>query len=360
MDKVQITELELNGSQGFDFYRVPGLVTVSSGDLLVCYEGRQTEGDRRTLLMRRSRDGGRTFEPRTVLAQPTGGELLHNPMLLAGPEDRVWLFWCQDYSHLFLRESRDGGTTFGPTRDLTQVVDGFHREWPVTLWSISPGHGIRMTDGTLVVPLWLSRGANAHLPACFACLYSTDQGASWQCSNTVPAGNGVGDPTEASVAQRRNGTLLATMRHEVPGVRRRAFCQGGPRRWSAPWLDQTLPDPVCSGALLTLNDGRMAFVNCAYGDEPALERQRRGEAVRWSLDARQQLTLRLSEDDGATWSKGLMLEQEAGASDLGQSPDSRTLYCFYERGWMNGTCIFNRSLVLARVPLSLLEAEERG
>lgn len=30
--------------------------------------------------------------------------------------------------------------------------------WPVTLWAISPGHGLYMKDGTLVLPLWLSRG----------------------------------------------------------------------------------------------------------------------------------------------------------------------------------------------------------
>ena len=213
---------------------------------------------------------------------------------------------------------------------------------------------IDMKDGTLVLPLWLSRGENAHLPACFACLYSQDQGESWQCSEIVPAANGTGDPTEASVAERQDGTLLATMRHEKPGVRRRAFAQSGPVCWSQPWMDQNLPDPVCSGALLSLEGGKMVFVNCAYGDEPALERQRQGENVRWSLDARQNLTVRLSQDDGRTWSDGLLVEREAGASDLACSPDGKIVYCFYEQGWTDGNCIFNRALVLARVPLDRL------
>ena len=60
-----------------------------------------------------------------------------------------------------------------------------------------------------------------------------------------------------------------------------------------------------------LSDGKMAFVNCAYGDEPALERQKQGESVRWSLDARQKLTIRLSKDDGVTWNDGLMIAEEA-------------------------------------------------
>lgn len=89
--------------------------------------------------------------------------------------------------------------------------------------------------------------------------------------------------------------------HEIPGVRRRAFCESKKEidgedtiRWGEPWLNQELPDPICGGALLSLSDGKMAFVNCAYGDEPALERQKQGESVRWSLDARQKLTIRLS------------------------------------------------------------------
>ncbi len=77
-----------------------------------------------------------------------------------------------------------------------------------------------------------------------------------------------------------------------------------------PWLNQELPDPICGGALLSLSDGKMAFVNCAYGDEPALERQKQGESVRWSLDARQKLTIRLSKDDGVTWNDGLMIAEE--------------------------------------------------
>ena len=347
--------VEENGKNGFDSYRVPGIAVTGSGKILLCYEGRQKVGDRRTLLMRTSSDGGRTFGERNILAQPEDGELLHNPMFLTGTGGRVWLFWCRDYSRLFMQESEDEGETFGPVRELTSVIDGFREEWPVTLWAISPGHGISMKDGTLVVPLWLSRGENAHLPACFACIYSRDLGQTWRCSNTVPAGNGVGDPTEASVAERRDGTLLATMRHEIPGVRRRAFCAGVPDRWGEAYLDEVLPDPVCSGALLSLGDGSLAFVNCANSDEPALERQRSGENVRWSLDARKNLTLRISRDGGAHWSEGLLLEKEAGASDLGKNSDGTILYCFHEQGWEEGNCIFNQNLILERIPSVLLE-----
>ncbi len=353
--------VEENGEHGFDSYRVPGIVTASNGDLLLAYEGREAGGNRRTLFFRRYQIKDGQPQPageRITMVSPKGEELLHNPLLIAAPEGRVYFFWCQDYQRLFLRESRDNGETFGEERELTSLIDGFRKEWPVTLWAIAPGHGICKKDGTLILPLWLSRGENAHLPACFACLSSDDWGGTWHCSNTVPAENGIGDPTESSVAERSDGTLLATMRHEIPGVRRRAFCESRKTekgqdavRWGAPWLNEKLPDPICGGALLTLPDGQMAFVNCAYGDEPALERQKNGEAVRWSLDARQKLTIRISADDGKNWDDGFLLAEEGGASDLaGTGP----VYCFYEEGWQDGNCIFNRRLLLASVPLEVL------
>ena len=164
MDALRKTLLAEGGQGGFDSYRVPGLVITAAGTLLACCEGRVKEGDRRTLLLYRSTDDGATFAPRTVLAEPAPGQLLHNPMLLACKDGRVLLFWCSDYGRLYLRVSADDGRTFGETRELTGAIDGFRKDWPVTLWAIAPGHGVEMRDGTLVVPLWLSRGENAHLP----------------------------------------------------------------------------------------------------------------------------------------------------------------------------------------------------
>lgn len=169
--------VEENGEHGFDSYRVPGIVTASNGDLLLAYEGREAGGNRRTLFFRRYQIKDGQPQPageRITMVSPKGEELLHNPLLIAAPEGRVYFFWCQDYQRLFLRESRDNGETFGEERELTSLIDGFRKEWPVTLWAIAPGHGICKKDGTLILPLWLSRGEMQHLPACFACLSSDD------------------------------------------------------------------------------------------------------------------------------------------------------------------------------------------
>ena len=50
----------------------------------------------------------------------------------------------------------------------------------------------------------------------------------------------------------------------------------------------------------------------------------------------------------------MLLEQEAGAADLAQSPKDGAVLCLHEQGWEGGNCIFTHALTLTRVPLALL------
>ena len=52
--------------------------------------------------------------------------------------------------------------------------------------------------------------------------------------------------------------------------------------------------------------------------------------------------------------RGVLLEQEAGAADLAQSPKDGAVLCLHEQGWEGGNCIFTHALTLTRVPLALL------
>lgn len=350
--------LAVHGTDGYDMYRVPGLVTAGNGDLLAYYEGRAKNPDDRVLLLRRSRDGGRTFAAQEVLRAGREGKMVHNPLMLAGEGHTLFLFWNEDYRRCYARKSCDDGESWGPEQDLTGAVEKFRPAYPWNLFAVAPGHGLRMRNGTLVVPLWMSRGVNAHKPACFAVIYSDDGGETWKAGGRVDSTETVCDPTEASVAECRDGSLLATMRHGTRLSRRRAFARGTCEKWRPAFQEESLPDPVCAASLLGLPDGRMLFSNCAYGDEPALERIRAGEEVQWSRDARRNLTVRISEDDGATWSTGILLAEKGGYSDLALSSDGKTVFCFYERGWIGGNCIFNQNLSLTAFPLSSVVSEQ--
>lgn len=351
-------DIAVGGAYGFSSHRVPGIVTTTSGKVLLYWEGRKNSTNERAVLLSTSCDGGKHFSPVQTLICGTEETFLHNPLMIAGPDDSVWSFWCENYRKLFVCKSSDGGQTFAEPRELTTFVEQFRNKWPMTLWAISPGHGICLRkNSTLVLPLWLSCGENAHLPACFACIYSDDFGETWKTTSIVRATDQIGDPTEAAIAECSDGTLLATLRHEKIGIRRRAFCRGTLGHWGEPYLDDNLPDPICGGSLLSLLNGKMVFANCAYGDEAVLRLQKQGKKLRWSNDARQQLTVRASYDDGRNWSHGIVLAQEGGASDLALSEDGEYVYCFFEREWVGGNCIFTNRLSFVALPLATLFSE---
>lgn len=96
----------------------------------------------RAVLLSTSCDGGKHFSPVQTLICGTEETFLHNPLMIAGPDDSVWFFWCENYRKLFVCKSSDGGQTFAEPRELTTFVEQFRNKWPMTLWAISPGHGI--------------------------------------------------------------------------------------------------------------------------------------------------------------------------------------------------------------------------
>ena len=181
-------DIAVGGAYGFSSHRVPGIVTTTSGKVLIYWEGRKNSTNERAVLLSTSCDGGKHFSPVQTLICGTEETFLHNPLMIAGPDDSVWFFWCENYRKLFVCKSSDGGQTFAEPRELTTFVEQFRNKWPMTLWAISPGHGICLRkNSTLVLPLWLSCGENAHLPACFACIYSDDFGETWKTTSIVRA-----------------------------------------------------------------------------------------------------------------------------------------------------------------------------
>ncbi len=349
MSGISLTDIETYGKNGYDMYRVPGMVVLSNDDVLLYYEARAAASDQRRLLLRRSCNRGKSFGEPSALKKEKDGVMVHNPLMISGTGKEVYFFWNEDYKRLYFQKSEDYGESWLPQVELTSVVEGWRKDWPLTLFAVAPGHGLQMKNGTLVLPLWLSCGINAHNPACFASLYSEDHGDTWKRSNLVLSNENVLDPTEGEVAELSDGSLLATLRHGAPETRLRAFVRGTPEHWGNAYLDPSLPDPICAGSILSLPDQTLLFSNCAWKDEAYLSQYRAGGTLHWSKNARQNLTLRRSMDNGKTWSKGIQLSKQGGYSDLGCSVDGNFLYCFFERGWIGGDCIYNKHLTFAQI-----------
>src|SRR5207247_9204548 len=81
LEKSNLFEAE---QDGYTLYRIPGIVATTEGTLLAYCEARKSDkGDWGPIdiMLRRSTDGGKTWEPRRKLANP-GDQVPKNPVAL--------------------------------------------------------------------------------------------------------------------------------------------------------------------------------------------------------------------------------------------------------------------------------------
>jgi sialidase-1 len=362
--QVEPRELFRAGEGGYALYRIPGIAATGTGALLAYCEARKNErGDWGTIdvLLRRSVDGGRTWEsPRRIADPPPvpknpvavrqnlareGEVTVNNPVAIADRSPGVVHFlYCVEYARCFYMRSEDDGRTFSRAVDITSAFEAFRPEYDWKVLATGPGHGIRLRGGRLLVPVWLSTGTggHAHRPSCVSVIYSDDGGKRWQRGEIVAADPRPPNPSETAAVELSDGSVMLNIRHEGPDRRRAvSVSRNGATGWSPARFDPQLPDPVCMGSLVRLSGpprSRILFSNLNRGED----RQRKN------------LTVRLSYDECRTWAHSRTLEPGAsGYSDLAVLADE-SIFCFYERGGAGDTPSRTRSLTLARFDLDWL------
>ena len=236
-------DLFRGGDGAYELYRIPGLVVTTRGTVIVYCEARKraaSDWGPIDIVMRRSVDGGQTFSLPTAIADVPGpkpkhpvaleknlaieGEVTyHNPVMIAEPDGSLHLLFCLEYMRCFITHSSDDGVTWCPPEEITQTFEPFRPEYHWKVLATGPGHGIAMTSGRLVIPVWLSTGTggHAHRPSAVSVIASDDHGRSWMrgpiiATTTDEAPN----PSETIAAERSDGSLLLSIRNESPRHRR--------------------------------------------------------------------------------------------------------------------------------------------
>lgn len=343
-------DLFVAGTGGYHTYRIPSIIATPKGSVLAFCEGRKRNaadsGDI-DLLIRRSADGGKTWGPQTVVwndddnvcGNPTPVVdvetgtifLLLNWNLGSDNEHAIVTGKSRDTRKVFLTRSTDDGVTWSAPQDLTAAVK--RAEWRG--YANGPGNGIQITRGPyrgrLLIPA-NHTGPEATSPAMSHShvFYSDDHGATWHLGGEAEEAT-----NESSVAELADGSLLLNMRSYLGRNRRSvATSTDGGATWSAVRSDPALIEPVCQGSLLRFSwpteggAGRLLFSN------PASTK-------------RLNLTVRLSTDEGATWSASQQLFAGPSAySSLVVLP-SGDVGCLYECGEKNPY----EKIVLARFPI---------
>lgn len=364
IEKVNIFEAEVGG---YVHYRVPAIAVSPQGTVMAMAEARKSErGDWGTqdILMRRSRDGGKTWDaPRKIarvegeielnpaslaqdLAQP--GEVTYNNIVPIVDSERgvMHFLFCIEYARAYYMRSEDDGETFSTPVDITSTFEEFKSEYDWMVIAAGPGHGIRHSNGRLIVPVWLSDGTagRAHRPSIVSTIYSDDAGATWRRGEVVVRHPELKNPSETLAVELADGSVMLNIRNESPEHRRAvSISPDGAAGWSPVRFDDALVEPVCMGSLIRADDA-LLFAN-PDTTEPRNPDEPLGS---WK---RQNVTVRLSEDDGKTWSYKRVIEPGmSGYSDLAVGPDG-AVYCIYENGTPSGSYTHIKYLTVARFDL---------
>ena len=252
-------------------FRIPGMVVTQDGSVLVFAEGRRGDGSdpRRDenapidLVMRRSTDNGRTWQPMVVIDSGfrPNGDLLDfadpTPVLDA-KTGTAFLFYGQwpdvapltvaygqnagsnDGNHVvWVRSSIDNGQTWS---DRKQVVypDEPHETNDGLYWRQAepgPGSGIQLQwqdgeasrNGRLIIPAKRSGSSTPDGPVTVEpfVYYSDDHGETWHVSNVTPGP----DANEDEVVELIDGRVLLDARQNSGNFRRRHLSTDGGVTW---------------------------------------------------------------------------------------------------------------------------------
>ena len=331
---------------GYSTYRVPGILATESGVLIGTAEARRGKGgdwDGNDLVMRRSDDGGNTWDDVKVVVacDAYGPGPISNFVMISDQSDgEVQALFCHSYARVFSTRSNDDGSTWSEPEDITETFEPWRDVYPWKVIATGPGHGIQLRGGRYIIPVWMSDGSGrefgpgklGHRPSVVAGTYSDDSGKMWQLGEIL-CRDGVGDvvnPSETLPLELLDGGVLFNIRTESPLHRRFvSVSPDGTAGWSEPVTDEELLEPVCMASILRLDDGSVVFANCDALEHAFTSPDR-------VAHDRKNLTVKRSTDDCQTWTGSRVIQPGPSSySDMAQSQDG-LVCCIYEEGKIEG------------------------
>lgn len=336
------------GMSGIARYRIPGIVVTAKGTVLAYSEARKNNSSdwgEIEIHLRRSTDGGKTWEPGKHIAhfgdrlegnprKKEGGEheqTVNNPVAIVDHvSGAVEFLYCINYARCYSMRSTDDGLTWSAPVDITATFEPFRKHYDWKVIATGPGHGIQLKSGRLVVPIWLAYGKTGdHSPSAAATIYSDDHGKTWKAGElAVPNEGEFKNPNETMLATLADDSvMLVTRSVSKPNRKIITISPNGATGWSKPVFHEQLWEPICMASIVAhpSKPGTLVFSN-----PHSLGLDKEGKEMPAGRGKRQNLSIKLSRDDGKTWPVNKTLDAGLSAySDLAVLPGG-TVLCLYE------------------------------
>ena len=259
---------------------VPGIERTAKGRLWAVY-GRDVESTRHYQLLTFSDDDGKSWSDTHLMILPRRGVRASGGCVWIDPQGRLWVFWMQAFG---LQDGRYG--VFAIRSDDPDADD--------PQWSAPRrlGDGVMLNKPTVLSDGdWLLTSSVWKTDNSIKVYASTDQGTSFTLRGTAHiAGPKTRGPDEPMIIERKDGSLWMLVR--VQGLAETISTDRG-KTWAPV---QRSPIKHCTSRFFVrrLKSGSLLLVK--HG--PLNKRV-----------GRQQLTAYMSDDEGKTWSGGLMIDE---------------------------------------------------
>jgi len=298
------TELWRYNHNGISIMHVFGVVSFEGNVLAFC-EARYGDGSDaespHDIYLKKSTDGGKTFEENRVLLDSKGTICYVNPTPLYDKnQKRLYLFYAinrgNSITNNYYVYSDDSGENWSEPCNITAILQNSGMEFNLP----GPGHGIQLQNGRLIVQFWHRKyGVEVDSEKrgyCVSLLYS-DDGKTWHhngCFGQNCTAN------ESRIIETQSGLLwnVRSLEHE----RYEAKSYDGGINWTE-FKKANIPSARrCDSSIITLNDKKTVIFSHIS-----------------RLDARRDMEILISYDEGENFTDSFKLmtgDAMPGYSDL--------------------------------------------
>lgn len=292
--------LFVSGTENTKTFRIPAIITALNGDLIAACDARRRSGadligsNDIDIVIKRSSDQGKTWSVMETVCDLGEGYPASDPsFILENSTGEIFCFYnymdqkkAKRIFRLWYQSSKDHGKSWSKPRDITDDVTP--SSWNKDFKFITSGRGIQARSGELLHTIVnLKRG--------LFLFGSKDYGKSWYLKDTAIK------PGDESKVLELNDGLMINSRVNGSGFRWVHVSLDEGKTWKS-HKELQLVDPSCNGSIIrytSKKDGysknRLVFCNAN------------------SFKGRKNLSVRLSYDEGKTWTKGKVIYSGASA-----------------------------------------------